>query len=158
VRKFNVFISGCVFHKPKVTLRAYGAVIEENGSTRELSACHQRATKRRIRLLGVVAALETLPEPCEATVYVDSEYIVDTFNKDRAEKWRSEDWHISNGKKAKNADLWGALLDLIEKRNVYVVLLKNINVSQGYGYDLRYTHKYHARCFELAIEAVKRGK
>lgn len=128
----------------------YGVVIEYSGKTKELSACHYPTTKYRIRLLGVTSALNTLPESCEITIYIDSTYIVDGINKDWAKSWRRRNWHIKNGEKTKNADLWEILLNLTEKHNIDFVCLQRHN-GQEYG------HEYYKRCNELAIEAVKRG-
>jgi ribonuclease HI len=143
----DIFISAYV---NKFHAGAYGAVIVENGKTVELSQYYKQTTQRRIRLFGVVSALNNLPNPYEATVYVDSEYIVDGINKGWANIWRKRDWLISDDSKAKNADLWNSLLDLTERHNVDFVWIRKHNGNE-YGYE------YNARCVELAINAVKRG-
>ena len=146
MREVNIHISAYV---NDLRIGAYGALIEESGRmTIELSGSHKPTTPRRARLYGVVSALKSLRDPCEVTIYVDSEYIVDAFNKDWVEAWSLRDWHTSNGSEAKNADLWGELLDLIEKHNVYIVLVSGQS-------SFEYGHEYNARCRYLAIDAVK---
>jgi ribonuclease HI len=152
MRMLKIFV-GAYVNDPKADVSrvgAYGVVIEENGTTRELSACHWPTTKHRIRLSAITAALNTLSELCEATVYVDSEYIVNGINKGWAKSWRRRNWRISNCEKAKNADLWDKLLTLTEKHDLDFVWVRNHN-----GYE--YGAVYNARCDEMAINAVKTG-
>ena len=134
------------------TLRigAYGVIIEDNGTTKELSGSYRSTTEHRIRLSGVNVALNTLIESCEVTLYTDSEYVINGIKKGWAKSWSRRNWRISDGKKAKNADLWEELLDLTEKHNIDFVWIRCRNGSE-------YGHEYFQRCDELAIESIKRA-
>ena len=147
MREVNIYIGAYVNF---LRIGAYGAVIEDNGKTRELSRCYHSTTEYRIRLSGVTAALNTLTESCEVTLYTDSEYVVNGINKGWAKSWSRNNWRISDGKEAKNADLWAKLLNLTEKHNIDFVWIRCRN-----GFE--YGNEYFKRCDELAIDSVRRG-
>src|SRR5581483_11770608 len=67
----------------------YGAVLLYNGTRRELSGGYRLTTNNRMELLAVIRALEALKEPCEVTLYSDSQYIVQAMREGWAERWRA---------------------------------------------------------------------
>lgn len=94
----------------------YGVVIEDaNGATHELAQGYTRTTNQRMELLGVVAALETLPNDRSVTIASDSKYVIDGINKGWAKGWRVKGWKTSSRKRVANIDLWKRLLDLTDE-------------------------------------------
>ncbi len=93
-------------------------------------------------MMAVIAAIESLTETCDLNIYSDSKYIVDAVNQGWAKKWRSKGWMRNKKDKALNPDLWGRLLDLLDK-HVY-----KISWVKGHA-----GHFENERCDELAVEA-----
>ena len=66
----------------------YGAILVYGGQERELSGGEPSTTNNRMELMGAIAALERLREPCEVTLTSDSRYLVDAVTKGWAKSWR----------------------------------------------------------------------
>ena len=96
----------------------FGAVLQFGAHRKDISGGFVLTTNNRMELLAVIKGLEALKQRCEVTVYSDSRYIVDAVNKGWAKRWRANDWRRNRSEKAVNPDLWGRLLDLLEKHDV----------------------------------------
>ena len=95
----------------------------------------------------VITALETLKEPCSVDLYSDSKYVVDGITKGWAKGWRARGWVKSDKKPAKNPELWGRLLDLLDKHEVRFHWVK------GHA-----DNPYNNRCDELAVGEYQKYK
>ena len=130
----------------------FGAVLRYTGPDgvaheRELSGGEPSTTNNRMELLGVITALETLKEPCSVDLYSDSKYVVDGITKGWAKGWRARGWVKSDKKPAKNPELWGRLLDLLDKHEVRFHWVK------GHA-----DNPYNNRCDELAVSEYQKYK
>ncbi|HLF55324.1 MAG TPA: ribonuclease HI, partial [Thermoanaerobaculia bacterium] len=98
----------------------YGVVMTWNGRRKELSQGFRRTTNNRMEILAVVAALESLSEPCEVEIHSDSQYVVNAIEQGWAKKWRSNGWRRGpkNKERALNPDLWERLLALLARHRV----------------------------------------
>jgi ribonuclease HI len=100
----------------------YGAVILYAGSRKELSAGFRYTTNNRMEILGCIAALSALREPCDVTIYSDSRYVVNAMTKSWALRWRKNNWQrrekTGEMKAALNSDLWAQMLELCAKHRV----------------------------------------
>lgn len=96
----------------------YGAVIMSGGARKEISEGYRLTTNNRMELMAAIKALEALNEPCDATLYSDSKYLVEAMEKGWAEKWRDSGWTRKGAKRVPNADLWKRLLGLLDVREV----------------------------------------
>lgn len=101
----------------------YGAVLKYTDSkgvlhTKEISQGYYKTTNNRMELLAAIRALEELNKPCDVTLYSDSKYLVDAFNKAWIDGWVKNNWKKSDKKPVKNSDLWKALLKVKEKHDV----------------------------------------
>lgn len=119
-----------------------GAVHEK-----EFSAGFSCTTNNRMELLGVITALEMLKEPCSVDLYSDSRYVVDGITKGWAKGWRARGWVKSDKKPAKNPELWGRLLDLLDRHEVRFHWVK------GHA-----DNPYNNRCDELAVAEYQKYK
>jgi len=90
----------------------WGAILEFNGTEKELSGGEESTTNNRMELTAVIAGLSALKEPCIVELYSDSKYVIDGLSKGWAESWRKNGWKKADKKPALNPDLWGKLLDL----------------------------------------------
>lgn len=123
----------------------YGAILVFRGLEREISGGSPETTNNRMELMGAIAALELLREPCNVLLTSDSKYLVDGINLGWAKSWKKNNWTKSDKKPALNADLWGRLLELLEVHDVTFVWVK------GHA-----GHPYNERCDELAVAAIEK--
>ena len=112
LKKVTIYTDGACSGNPGPG--GFGAVLKYGYHTKELSGGFRRTTNNRMELLAVIAGLETLEYPCEATIFSDSRYIVDAVNKGWARRWRANGWRRNKREKAVNPDLWARLLDLLD--------------------------------------------
>ncbi len=96
-----------------------------------------------MEILAAVEALRALKEPCEVTLYSDSEYLVKMMQGDWPRKWRAAGWKRKTGP-ALNPDLWGDLLDLCDTHRVTFVWVR------GHA-----GHSENERCDRLATSAAR---
>ena len=122
----------------------WGAILEYRGVSKEISGGEANTTNNRMELTGVISALSALREPCRATIYTDSRYVVDGIEKGWAEKWRENGWMRNKKEKALNPELWEKLLELTEKHEVSFVWVK------GHA-----ENEKNNRCDELAVIKAK---
>lgn len=121
----------------------YGAVLEYEGTRRELSGGFRLTTNNRMELLAAIKALEALKEPCRVTLYSDSQYVVDAVEKGWARRWQANDWKRNKKEAAINPDLWERLLQLTEKHEV------TFRWVRGHAGNVE-----NERCDRLAVEAA----
>ena len=121
-----------------------GAILKYGEAVKELSGGYRLTTNNRMELLGVIAGLEELKEPCDVHAFSDSEYVVKGLKLGWAKKWRANGWLKGDRKPAINSDLWGRLLDLCEKHDV------KIEWVRGHA-----GHPENERCDFLAVQAAK---
>src|SRR5512140_1009347 len=84
----------------------YGIVLLHSGKSRELSGGFRRTTNNRMELMAAIKGLEALKEPCKATLYSDSQYLVDAMNLEWAKAWRANRWWRNKKERAISPDLW----------------------------------------------------
>jgi len=126
----------------------YGTILEykePNGTLhkRELSEGYVKTTNNRMELMAVIAGFEALVKPCCVTVYSDSKYVVDAFNKKWIDNWIQKNWHRGKQGPVKNIDLWKRLLQAMEPHTVKWQWVK--------GHD---GHPQNERCDVLATTAA----
>lgn len=125
----------------------YGAVLLFNGHRKELSGGAAHTTNNRMEITAVIEGLSALTEPCAVSLYSDSRYVVDAVEKGWARKWQQNNWMRNRKDKAENADLWQALLTLLQKHQVKMNWVKGHNDNPE-----------NERCDFLAREFIKNGK
>ncbi len=121
----------------------YGAVLDYQGTRRELSGGFRLTTNNRMELLAVIVALEALNEPCQVTVHSDSKYVVDAVEQGWARRWKANGWKRNKKEAAINPDLWERLLQLTEKHAV------TFRWVRGHAGNVE-----NERCDRLAVEAA----
>ncbi len=102
----------------------YGTVLIYGGHRKELSGGFRRTTNNRMELMAVIAGLRALKEPCEVTVYTDSQYVADAMSKGWAKRWRANGWKRNQKEHAVNPDLWAELLDLCDYHRVKFIWVR----------------------------------
>ena len=123
----------------------YGVVLLYGGHRKELSGGFRRTTNNRMEIYAAIQGLEALKEPCQVTLYSDSEYLVNAISQGWALRWKARRWMRNSKERALNPDLWERLLALCEKHQVTFVWLK------GHAGTTE-----NERCDSLAAQALQR--
>jgi|SRR5437867_597454 len=130
---------------------AYGVLIIHGSQRKELAAGFRLTTNNRMEILGCIAGLQALGEPCEVTIYSDSRYVVNTMTKSWALRWRKYGWkrrdRSGEWKDALNADLWAQMLDLCDRHCVTFKWVRGHCGNEG-----------NERCDQLARAAAAAGR
>ena len=138
LKKIEIFTDGACSGNPGPG--GWGCILRFNGVQKELSGGEPDTTNNRMELSAVIEGLSALKEKCSVTIYSDSKYITDAVTKGWAKKWREKGWKRGKNEPALNSDLWGTLLDLIDKHETEFVWVK------GHA-----GHPENERCDELAV-------
>ena len=96
----------------------WGAILEFNGTEKELSGGESRTTNNRMELTAVIEGLKALKEPCIVELYSDSKYVIDALEKGWAVGWQKRGWKKADKTPALNPDLWETLLKLCQLHQV----------------------------------------
>ena len=121
----------------------YGAVIIFNRYKKEISGGEKQTTNNRMEMMGAIAALEALKEPCKVKLYSDSRYVVDAIDKGWVIKWQANGWRRNKKDPALNVDLWLRMLAALDKHDAKFLWLKG---HSG--------HPENERCDSLARAAI----
>lgn len=123
----------------------YGAVLVYGKREKELCGGEESTTNNRMELMGAIAGLEAIKEPCKVTLVSDSRYLVDAIEKGWLASWQAKNWKKADGKPALNVDLWKRLLVQLSRHDVSLSWIK------GHA-----GHPYNERCDALAVSYYKR--
>ncbi len=106
----------------------WGAILDHRSADRvyrkELSGGDPATTNNRMELTGAIEALSKLNEPCDVTLYSDSQYLVDSISKGWAKGWQKRGWIKADKTPAKNPELFEKLLELCDYHNVRFIWVK----------------------------------
>ena len=95
----------------------WGAILDYNGTRKELNGGEGQTTNNRMELMGAICALEALKRPCEVEMHVDSQYVKDGITK-WIHGWKKNGWKTADKKPVKNAELWQRLDDALKLHKV----------------------------------------
>ncbi|MDR2599756.1 MAG: ribonuclease HI [Oscillospiraceae bacterium] len=137
MKKVTIYTDGACSGNPGPG--GWGAILMYNKMRKELSGGEKSTTNNRMELTSVIMALKALKEPCEVSLYTDSQYVSNSINKGWLESWQKKDWKKKGGE-IKNLDLWIKLVPLLEAHKV------TFNWVKGHSDNV-----YNNRCDELAV-------
>jgi ribonuclease HI len=143
MKKVKIFTDGACSGNPGPG--GFGVVLRFNGVEKELSGGFKNTTNNRMELMGAIAGLEALKEPCEVTLTTDSQYLVNAIEKGWVYKWKANGWMRNNKEEALNRDLWERLLRVMEKHRVHFQWIR------GHA-----GHAENERCDRLAVQAASK--
>ena len=144
MKKVQIYTDGACSGNPGPG--GWAAILIYGGTEKELSGGDLATTNNRMELTSVLEALEALREPCEVTLYTDSQYVANAVNLGWLESWRRVGWKRKSGA-VKNPDLWQRLVPLLERHDVTFVWVK------GHA-----ENEYNNRCDELAVRESRKYK
>ena len=122
----------------------WGAILVYNGAEKVLSGGEAETTNNRMELTGAIRALEALREPCQVTLYTDSQYLANAVNLGWLRSWKKLGRRRKDGP-LKNPDLWQRLDALLETHRTQFVWVK------GHA-----ENEYNNRCDALAVAERER--
>ncbi len=94
----------------------WGAILHYGRHERVLSGGEKDTTNNRMELRAALEALRTLKEPCQVTLYTDSEYLKKGITE-WLPNWKRRNWRRKGGKLA-NVDLWMKLDEEIARHQI----------------------------------------
>lgn len=121
----------------------WGAIIEQNGTRREISGGHPKTTNNQMELKGLISALRELPPGTRVDIVTDSEYVVKGATL-WLRGWIRNGWKTASKQPVKNQELWQELHELLQQRP------HKFQWVRGHA-----GHAENERCDELARTAIK---
>ena len=122
----------------------WGAILVYNGAEKVLSGGEAETTNNRMERTGAIRALEALREPCQVTLYTDSQYLANAVNLGWLRSWKKLGWRRKDGPLI-YPDLWQRLDALLETHRTQFVWVK------GHA-----ENEYNNRCDALAVAERER--
>ena len=138
MKKVEIFTDGACSGNPGPG--GWGAILRYGTAEKEISGGEKDTTNNRMEISAVLYALKCLKEPCEITLYSDSQYVCNAIKLGWAKKWRSNNWMRNKKDPAMNVDLWEELLPLCDRHKIEIVWVK------GHA-----GHPENERCDRLAV-------
>lgn len=126
MKQVTIYTDGCAIPNPGAS--GAGIVLCYGKTTKTLSVKLGEGTSNTAEVLAIVHALEALKEPCQVTIYSDSQYAVNCGNRE---------WHRSS-----NIDIWKQFDLAAARHEVKLCWIR------------KDTHPLNMQAHELANEAV----
>ena len=120
MKKVTIYTDGSCMKNPGGR-SSYAAIILMDGKEIEVSGGYHSSTSNRQELIAVIKALEQLKEPCNITIYSDSQYVVKIINS-----WMNR-WIKNNFRDRANVDLLVRLLDISEQHQISGIWVRGHN-------------------------------
>lgn len=139
MKKVEVFCDGACSGNPGPG--GWGAILRCNGREKEISGGEALTTNNRMELTACIRALEALKEACEVSIFTDSRYLADAFDKSWLEKWQANGWKTAGKKPVKNQELWELMIKVSRRHSL------TWNWIKGHS-----GHPENERCDRLAVE------
>ena len=95
----------------------WGAVLQWNGTVKELKGGEALTTNNRMELTAAIEALNALKRPLEVELHTDSVYVKDGLTKWMA-GWKKNGWRTADKKPVKNLELWQALDTAVARHTI----------------------------------------
>jgi ribonuclease HI len=143
VKKVTIYTDGGC--SPNPGPGGYGIVLIFGDQRRELSGGYRNTTNNRMELTAAIRGLQALKEPCDVTLFSDSQYVVNGISKGWARKWKSKGWIKADKRPAENTDLWEDLINLCDTHTVRFEWIRGHN-----------GHAENECCDRLAGDASRR--
>lgn len=121
----------------------WGVVLKYGEYEKELSGFSEETTNNRMEIFAAIQGLRALKEPCSITLFSDSAYLINAFQKGWIQNWQRNGWRNASKQPVENQDLWNQLLLSIGQHQIQWVKVK------GHA-----DNPYNNRCDQLARAQV----
>lgn len=95
----------------------WGAVLQYNGTIKELQGGEALTTNNRMELTAAIEALNALTRPCEVELHTDSQYVKNGLTG-WIHGWKRNGWKTADKKPVKNVELWQALDAAVQRHRI----------------------------------------
>ena len=95
----------------------WGAVLRYQGHEKELSGGEPDTTNNRMELTAAIESLNSLKRACDVDMFTDSKYVKDGLTS-WIHNWKRNGWKTAAKKPVKNADLWQALDEAVNRHTI----------------------------------------
>lgn len=101
----------CAGNQSAENVGGWGAVLEYQGTTKELFGGERNTTNNRMELTALIEGLRALKSDSLALeIFSDSAYVINCFRQGWHLKWVANGWVNSKKEPVENQDLWQQLL------------------------------------------------
>lgn len=143
MQKVTIYTDGACSGNPGPG--GWAAILIYKDIKKEISGGNKNTTNNIMELTAILEGLKTLKTECDVTLYSDSAYSVNAFNKGWIYSWKKKNWKKADGQEVKNKEIWQEIYDLTKKHNVKFIKVK------GHS-DVELNN----RCDELAREEIEK--
>ena len=95
----------------------WGAVLQYNGTLKELCGGAELATNNQMELTAAIEALNALKRPCVVELHTDSQYVKNGLTS-WIFGWKKNGWKTADKKPVKNVELWQALDQAVARHEI----------------------------------------
>ncbi len=106
MKKIEIYSDGACRGNPGPG--GWGALLRYDGHEKRLYGAEPQTTNNRMELKATIEALRALRQPCEVTVWTDSQYVKKGMTE-WLPGWKAKGWKTAARAPVKNADLWQEL-------------------------------------------------
>jgi ribonuclease HI len=111
----NIFTDGACKGNPGPG--GWGAVLEYDGTEREIFGGERATTNNRMEMLAVIEALNALKRPSRVVLHTDSTYVHKGITE-WLRGWKARGWRTASKQPVKNVDLWKRLDDATQPHEI----------------------------------------
>ena len=101
----------------------WGAVLEYDGTEREIFGGEPATTNNRMELTAVIEALASLKRPCKIVLHTDSQYVQKGITE-WIRGWKARGWRTAAKEPVKNVDLWKKLDEAVGRHEIEWIWVK----------------------------------
>ncbi|MDG1904278.1 MAG: ribonuclease HI [Arenicella sp.] len=133
INKLEIYTDGACRGNPGAG--GWGALLlysnsEQELQRKELWGGEADTTNNRMELMAAIKALEALKRDCQVTLYTDSQYVRKGITE-WIDNWKKRGWKTAAKKPVKNADLWRALDEQVDRHKVIWKWVKGHSGNEG---------------------------
>jgi len=139
MKKVNLFSDGSALGNPGPG--GYCTILKYKDKEKIIKGSEPLTTNNKMELRAVIEGLKSLKEPCEVTIYSDSNYVVKSINE-----WL-DSWIKKSFKNVKNVDLWKEYIKVSSPHKIKAIWVRG---HSG--------HIENERCDKIAKNEAKRVK
>lgn len=95
----------------------WGALLRYGGSEKPFCGGEKQTTNNRMELMAAIEGLKALSQSCQVDLTTDSQYVRKGITEWMF-NWKKNGWKTAAKKPVKNADLWKALDEQVQRHQV----------------------------------------
>ena len=120
MKKVEIFTDGACSGNPGIG--GWGVLLRFGKYEKELSG-EVDTTNNKMEMTAVIEGLSQLKEPCDVTIYTDSQYVLKGYTQ-WLPSWIAKGWKTATKKPVANVELWQKIVELSKKHHITWVWVK----------------------------------